>query len=190
LGETEAAIRRTFEQARGLAPCVLFFDDFDYLPCKRSSSKSSSSSGVHARVLSTFLNELDGISVCNSDSMAANGSVLVLVAVVNQDKIDEALLRPGRLRHCLRLSPPSDKALSHIFAKRTVALTVAMSSETELDANLIEAISFKVVTELNLSNTFSAGDLEGALRRALIAQFNELNDIKNGLQVTSKSFVN
>jgi hypothetical protein len=65
-----------------------------------------------------------------------------------------------------------------------------MSSETELDANLIEAISFKVVTELNLSNTFSAGDLEGALRRALIAQFNELNDIKNGLQVTSKSFVN
>ena len=34
-GQTEAAIRDLFARARAAAPCVLFFDDFDFLVSKR-----------------------------------------------------------------------------------------------------------------------------------------------------------
>ena len=34
-GQTEAAIRELFSRARAVAPCVLFFDDFDALAKRR-----------------------------------------------------------------------------------------------------------------------------------------------------------
>ena len=70
---------------------------------------STSSSGLHGRVLSTFLNELDGImGNGNSNSIASasdssNGdrenenddTVLVIAACQDISGLDEALLRPG-----------------------------------------------------------------------------------------------
>jgi SpoVK/Ycf46/Vps4 family AAA+-type ATPase len=34
-GQTEASIRSLFKQVRAAAPCLLFFDEFDALACKR-----------------------------------------------------------------------------------------------------------------------------------------------------------
>jgi peroxin-1 len=34
-GSTEEAIRDIFNRARAASPCLLFFDDFDVLACKR-----------------------------------------------------------------------------------------------------------------------------------------------------------
>lgn len=70
---------------------------------------SSTSSGLHGRILSTFLNELDGIvssgggngSSDNDDSEGGQnreqGSPQVLVIAACQDiaNLDEALVRPG-----------------------------------------------------------------------------------------------
>ncbi len=63
-GQTEAAIRGLFQKARISSPCILFFDEFDIMAYDRGAAGDSSSSdgGVGSRVLSTFLNELDGVT--------------------------------------------------------------------------------------------------------------------------------
>ncbi|KAJ1438111.1 P-loop containing nucleoside triphosphate hydrolase protein [Ochromonadaceae sp. CCMP2298] len=60
-GQTEAAVRTLFRRARNAAPALLFFDDFDLLAHRRSDGEVEGSGGLQGRVLSTLLNELDGI---------------------------------------------------------------------------------------------------------------------------------
>lgn len=78
------------------SPSVIFFDEIDAIVGKRSSEFGGSSNGdsVQERVLSTLLNEMDGVS--------GGKNVLVIGATNRRDLIDEALLRPGRFdKHIL-----------------------------------------------------------------------------------------
>lgn len=82
------------------SPSVIFFDEIDAIVGKRSSEFSGSSGGdsVQDRVLSTLLNEMDGVS--------GGKSVLVIGATNRRDLIDDALLRPGRFdKHIYVLYP-------------------------------------------------------------------------------------
>lgn len=78
-------------------PSVIFFDEIDAIVGKRSSEfgvGASSGDSVQERVLSTLLNEMDGIAGGNKRN------VLVIGATNRRDLIDDALLRPGRFdRH-------------------------------------------------------------------------------------------
>lgn len=62
-------------------------------------SDSSTSNGLHGRILSTFLNELDGIvsGPKSGEGSRDEGSqqVLVIAACQNVAHLDEALVRPG-----------------------------------------------------------------------------------------------
>lgn len=49
--------------------------------------------GLHGRVLSTFLNELDGVTSANDKGF--ENSVMVLAACADVATLDEALVRPG-----------------------------------------------------------------------------------------------
>lgn len=66
LGETEAKLRALFTRARAAAPCILFLDELDAITARRGDggddSAGGGTGGVHARVLSTLLNEMDGIA--------------------------------------------------------------------------------------------------------------------------------
>ena len=63
-----------------------------------SRAVKSSSSGVQERVLSTMLNEMDGIE--------ASKEVLVVAATNRPDMLDAAFLRPGRIDACIYVPPP------------------------------------------------------------------------------------
>jgi len=55
-----------FHQARGSAPAILFIDEIDSVIGSRavdSGSKGTGSEAVQQRVLSTLLNEMDGIGI-------------------------------------------------------------------------------------------------------------------------------
>lgn len=54
---------QVFQQARAGAPSILFLDEIDALVGHRSKNGHSGSSSVQERVLSTFLNQMDGIGV-------------------------------------------------------------------------------------------------------------------------------
>ena len=55
IGESEAEVRRAFERASRLRPCVLLFDEFDSLASRRGSG-----TGVNDRIVNTLLTCMDG----------------------------------------------------------------------------------------------------------------------------------
>jgi len=90
VGDAEAEIRKAFTIARQASPCILFFDELDSLVINRATADlSSNATSVEARVLSTFLNEMDGVT---ANANAANG-VIVMGATNRIDCIDAALIR-------------------------------------------------------------------------------------------------
>ena len=92
VGETERAIRDIFRKARLACPCVLFIDELDAMGTERDEQ------GVSERVLCTLLNEMDGVESVSD--------VTVLAATNRPERIDKALLRPGRFDRLIYIPPP------------------------------------------------------------------------------------
>jgi SpoVK/Ycf46/Vps4 family AAA+-type ATPase len=107
VGEAEAVVRRAFILARSAAPCILFFDEIDsILGCSGDNSHGGmgrSAKSAEARVLSTFLNEMDGVDASQDDG------VLVLGATNRPNILDAALLRPGRFDSIIYVPPPDEE---------------------------------------------------------------------------------
>lgn len=114
LGASELTVRLIFTRARAAAPCILFVDGIDGLTSNREEG-TGDSTNVHSRILSTFLNEIDGIS--NGDG---SQRVLVLATTNQFDSIDGALLRPGRLEEHFFFDKPN---LSDIIEILNIYLT-------------------------------------------------------------------
>ena len=120
VGEAESIIRRAFALARSASPCILFFDEIDSLFGGSGDSDGGGGGGgstgrgrsAEARVLSTFLNEMDGVDIAKKDG------VLVLGGTNRPWTLDSALLRPGRLGDkIIYLPPPDDLARRALFEK-------------------------------------------------------------------------
>jgi transitional endoplasmic reticulum ATPase len=86
-GESERAVRTLLDKARKMAPCVVFFDEFDSLGMDRG-HVGPGNSGLNS-VVNQLLTELDGID--------SRDGVLVIAATNRRDLIDSAFLREGRL---------------------------------------------------------------------------------------------
>lgn len=84
-GESERALRSAFSVARSCSPSILFLDEIDTL-CGGKTRDNE----VSSRVLSTLLNEMDGVT-------GRGGAVIVVAATNRPDALDDALVRPGRL---------------------------------------------------------------------------------------------
>ena len=103
VGESERALREVFRKARSARPSIIFFDEIDAIASKRGSSPQS---GVN--VLTTLLNEMDGIEELKS--------VLVVAATNKPEVLDPALMRPGRLDNILYIGPPDFEARKEILS--------------------------------------------------------------------------
>eukprot|EP00116_Pleurobrachia_bachei_P002232 sb/3462494/ len=104
VGESERAVRDLFARARTAAPSIIFFDEIDALATHRGAEKGS---GVHDRVLAQLLTELDGV-------IALTG-VVVIAATNRPDRIDKALLRPGRLEKMVHVPLPDEACRREIL---------------------------------------------------------------------------
>ena len=98
-------MQEVFRKARLAAPTVIFFDEIDGLATKRS---QTSNGGALDRVFSQLLTELDG---CQS-----RDEVVVIAATNRPDKIDAAMLRPGRFDRSVYVGPPDDAARRSILS--------------------------------------------------------------------------
>ena len=96
IGASEAKVRALFQRAAAVAPSILFLDEMDALAPRRGSDHT----GVTDRVVNQILTFLDGVE----DTSGA--TVYVIAASSRPDKIDPALLRPGRLEQHLYIGPP------------------------------------------------------------------------------------
>ena len=85
VGKSEEGVRKIFERARQVAPCIIFFDEIDALAGKRGMDTGTK---VTERVLNQLLAEMDGLE---------NLSNVIIIGATNRpDMLDSALLRPGR----------------------------------------------------------------------------------------------
>ncbi|KAF0693569.1 Aste57867_15434 [Aphanomyces stellatus] len=137
-GETEKSIRDLFARAQSSAPCILFFDELDSIAEKRAFSNdgdSGGASGVYSRVLSTLLNEMDGIGGQSSD-------VIVMAATNRVDSLDAALVRPGRMDQALEVGYPSAADREAIFAQYTNAMPLA----ADMDVAALAAMGHDCMT--------------------------------------------
>ncbi|KAL2836035.1 P-loop containing nucleoside triphosphate hydrolase protein [Aspergillus pseudoustus] len=110
VGESERALREIFRKARSARPSIIFFDEIDAIAAKRG---NTSQGGVN--VLTTLLNEMDGIEELRG--------VLVVAATNKPDVLDPALMRPGRLDNILYIGPPDFEArteILHIWFSKSV----------------------------------------------------------------------
>ncbi|CAK9309168.1 unnamed protein product [Citrullus colocynthis] len=105
VGESEKAVRSLFAKARANAPSIVFFDEIDGLAVIRG--KESDGVSVSDRVMSQLLVEMDGLH--------QRVGVTVIAATNRPDKIDLALLRPGRFDRLLYVGPPNESEREEIF---------------------------------------------------------------------------
>lgn len=119
VGESERAVREVFRKARAAAPSIIFFDEIDSIGSERDSSGTK---GLN--VLTTLLNEMDGIETLKG--------VLVLAATNKPEILDPALLRPGRFDSLIYIAPPNEAARKEILRIRT--RSVPLADDVDLDA--------------------------------------------------------
>ncbi|MEM0982459.1 MAG: AAA family ATPase [Planctomycetota bacterium] len=105
VGESEKGLREIFRKARQASPCIVFFDEIDALLPKRTAGDRGDPVGD--RVLSQFLSELDGVEELRG--------VLILGATNQLDRLDPAVLRPGRFDEIIELGLPHAEARAEIF---------------------------------------------------------------------------
>jgi len=110
LGGSESLLRSLFTRARAVSPCVLFLDEIDAIACNREEDDNND---VSSRILSTLLNEMDGVS-----SAIQKSRVLVIACTNRIQSIDSALLRPGRLQEHFRMGNPDVSDLEAILKLR------------------------------------------------------------------------
>ena len=96
VGDSEKAIRDVFKRARACAPSIVFLDEVDALVGKRGPALTGNS--VAERVLSTVLNEMDGVE--------SAGEVVVVAATNRLESLDSAFLRPGRIDRKIYIGLP------------------------------------------------------------------------------------
>ncbi len=98
VGRGAARIRRLFKEARKSGRAVIFIDELDAVGGARGGGGDGGSS-EREQALNQLLVELDGFE-------RDPGTVIVIAASNHVDKLDKALLRPGRFDRQVLVSPP------------------------------------------------------------------------------------
>ena len=166
VGEAEAVVRRAFTLARSTSPCILFFDEIDSIlggggdrnDSSQGMSRSGRGSSAEARVLSTFLNEMDGVDGTGDDG------VLVLGATNRPWAVDAALLRPGRLGDKIIYVPPPDAE-----ARRAILQMQCRNWKLE------ESLDLDFLASEAVSGNMTGAEIVGACREAAMGMLREVD---------------
>jgi cell division protease FtsH len=117
-----ARIRRLFRQARKAAPAIVFIDELDAVGATRGNDIS----GEKDQTLNQLLVELDGFGGADN--------VVVIAASNLLEKLDPALLRPGRFDRQILVTPPDLKGRRNILLVHTRGKPLAEDVDLEVVA--------------------------------------------------------
>ena len=160
-----ARIRRLFREARKEAPAIIFIDELDAVGGRRGSDLS----GEREQTLNQLLVEMDGFD--------STGDIVVMAASNLLEKLDPALLRPGRFDRQVFVSPPdvvgrerilevhcSDKPLHEDVDLRRVAARTSGLTGADL-ANLCNEAAIRCARRRG--TTLTSEDFDQALERVI-----------------------
>jgi cell division protease FtsH len=159
-------IRRLFREARKAKPAIIFIDELDAVGSTRGTNDSS---GEKDQTLNQLLVEMDGFG--GSDE-------LVVIAASNLlEKLDPALLRPGRLDRQIFVSPPGLDGRLEILQVHSRNKPLAPDCDLELIARQTSGLTGADLANIcNEAAIFAGrrggeeirtGDFDGALERVV-----------------------
>jgi transitional endoplasmic reticulum ATPase len=170
VGKSEEGMRKVFERARQVAPCIIFFDEIDALASKRGMDQGTK---VTERVLNQMLAEMDGLEDLKE--------VIVIGATNRPDMLDTALLRPGRFDKILLVNAPEEKERLSILKIHTKNMPLG-ENERLLEEKEKEEFLNEIAKQ---TEGYTGADLEAVVREA--AYFALRENINSNL-VTKKNF--
>ncbi|KAI0974782.1 P-loop containing nucleoside triphosphate hydrolase protein [Xylaria arbuscula] len=116
-GESEKKIRELYDEARKLAPCLIFIDEIDAIMGKRENAQRE----MEKRIVAQMLTCMD-----DCDPQKMGGKLVVTLAATNRpDSIDPALRRAGRFNYEISLGIPNEVAREAILRKMLSRIPVA-----------------------------------------------------------------
>ena len=145
VGVGAGRVRDLFEQARKIAPAIVFIDEIDAVGRKRGSGLG----GGHdekEQTLNQLLVEMDGFT--------RSEGVIVLAATNRPDILDPALLRPGRFDRQIHVGRPDVKGREEILKVHAK------------DKKLDDSVNLKTVARSTAG--FTGADLSNLLNEAAI----------------------
>ena len=149
-------VRKLFEKARKLAPCIVFIDEIDAIGSRRTSNSGAETE--NNQTLNQLLVEMDGFG--------SEETIIVLAATNRPEMLDKALLRPGRFDRRITIPVPDLKGRLEILK--------------------IHSKNKKIAEDVNLESIaedtagFTGAELENILNEAaIIATKNKHDDIEN-----------
>ena len=168
VGVGASRVRDLFEQAKKLAPAIIFIDEIDAVGRKRGSGMG----GGHderEQTLNQLLVEMDGFG--------STEGIIVLAATNRPDILDPALLRPGRFDRQIQVNRPDVKGREdilkvHAKGKRldesvnlhTIARSTAGFTGADLSNLLNEAA---ILAARNNRPAFTMEDVDEAMMKIL-----------------------
>jgi cell division protease FtsH len=158
-------IRRLFREARKASPAIVFIDELDAVGATRGNDVS----GEKDQTLNQLLVELDGFG--------GRDQVVVIAASNLLDKLDPALLRPGRFDRQIFVTPPDLKGRLHILGVHTRGKPLAEDVDLDLVARQTSGLTGADLANICNEAAIFAGrarrtsiitaDFQGALERVV-----------------------
>ena len=147
-GESEANLRKVFEEAQARAPSIVFLDEIDAIAPKRTEVQGE----VEKRVVAQLLALMDGLKT--------RGQVIVIGATNIQQNLDPALRRPGRFDREIEIGIPDRNGRREILEIHTRGMPLAADVDPD---HLASA-----------THGFVGADMEALAREAAMAALRRL----------------
>ena len=161
-------VRKLFDKARKLSPCIVFIDEIDAIGSRRTSNSGAESE--NNQTLNQLLVEMDGFS--------SEETIIVLAATNRPEMLDKALLRPGRFDRQVTIPAPDlagREAILKIHAKdKKIADDVSLYSIAEDTAGFTGAELANILNEAAIIATkkehdaITNQDLDEAVKKVTV----------------------
>ena len=161
-------VRKLFEKARKLAPCIVFIDEIDAIGARRTSNSGAETE--NNQTLNQLLVEMDGFS--------SEETIIVLAATNRPEMLDKALLRPGRFDRQITIPVPDlkgrldilkihgeDKRISDNVNLESIAEDTAGFTGAEL-ANILNEAA--IIATINKHDEIENSDIEEAVKKVTV----------------------
>ncbi len=161
-------VRKLFEKAKKISPCIVFIDEIDAIGERRTTGNGAETE--NNQTLNQLLVEMDGFDT--------EETIIVLAATNRPEMLDKALLRPGRFDRQITIALPDlngREAILKIHAKgkkfaedvnlRSIAEDTAGFSGAELANILNEAAIIATIKE---HQAVTNNDIEDAVKKVTV----------------------